>query len=76
MATAMWWSFVVCLHLQVKVGDTLDLIVEEDRERDTVTLKRVVLKKIVGETNDGEKQKVLLRSWKHLQLPRQDAFRE
>ncbi|KAM9477421.1 mitochondrial transcription rescue factor 1 isoform 1-T2 [Clarias gariepinus] len=60
----------------VKVGDTLDLIVEEDKEKDTVTLKRVVLKKIVGETNDGEKQKVLLRSWKHLQLPKRDAFRE
>ncbi|KAF4089857.1 hypothetical protein AMELA_G00043100 [Ameiurus melas] len=60
----------------VKVGDTLDLIVEEDKEKDEVTLKRVVLKKIVGETNDGEKQKVLLRSWKHLQLPKRDAFRE
>ncbi|MCJ8731070.1 hypothetical protein PDJAM_G00191570 [Pangasius djambal] len=60
----------------VKVGDTLDLIVEEDKEKDVVTLKRVVLKKIVGETNDGEKLKVLLRSWKHLQLPKQDAFRE
>ncbi|KAI5611740.1 hypothetical protein C0J50_1381 [Silurus asotus] len=60
----------------VKVGDTLDLIIEEDKEKDAVTLKRVVLKKIVGETKDGEKQKVLLRTWKHLQLPKQDAFRE
>ncbi|XP_027022296.1 mitochondrial transcription rescue factor 1 [Tachysurus fulvidraco] len=60
----------------VKVGDTLDLIVEEDKEKDAVTLKRVVLKKIVGETNNGEKLKVLLRTWKHLQLPKQDAFRE
>lgn len=68
--------FNVCLHLQVKVGDTLDLIVEEDKEKDSVTLKRVVLKKIVGETNDGEKLKVLLRIWKHLQLPKQDAFGE
>lgn len=71
------WSFVnICLHLQVKVGDTLDLIVEEDKEEDAVTLKRVVLKKIVGETNNGEKLKVLLRTWKHLQLPKRDAFRE
>ncbi|MCI4376857.1 hypothetical protein PGIGA_G00193570 [Pangasianodon gigas] len=60
----------------VKVGDTLDLVIEEDKEKDVVTLKRVVLKKIVRETNDGEKLKVLLRSWKHLQLPKQDAFRE
>lgn len=75
--TVVLWSFFnVWLHLQVKVGDTLDLIVEEDKEKDTVTLKRVVLKKIIGVTNDGEKQKVLLRSWKHLQLPKQDAFRE
>lgn len=68
--------FNVCLHLQVKVGDTLDLIVEEDKEKDSVTLKRVVLKEIVGETNDGEKLKVLLRIWKHLQLPKQDTFGE
>lgn len=58
------------------MGDTLDLIMEEDKETDTVTLKRVILKKLVGETNDGEKHKVLLRSWKHLRLPKQDALRE
>ncbi|TSV02053.1 hypothetical protein Baya_12973 [Bagarius yarrelli] len=60
----------------VKVGDTLDLILEEDGEKDKVLLKRVILKKIVGETNGGEKQKVLLRCWKHLQLPKREAFKE
>ncbi|KAG9274938.1 mitochondrial transcription rescue factor 1 [Astyanax mexicanus] len=56
----------------VKVGDTLDLIMEEDKEQDTVLLKRTILKKILGETKDGDKQRIIMRSWKHLQLPRQD----
>lgn len=60
----------------VKVGDTLDLIVGEDKEQDTVLLKRTILKKVLGETKDGEKQKVLVRSWKHLRLPRQDIDKE
>lgn len=64
------------LHLQVKVGDTLDIILAEDKEKGTVTLKRVVYKKTLGETNNGDKYKVLLRSWKHLQLSRRDAFKE
>ncbi|XP_030627782.1 mitochondrial transcription rescue factor 1 isoform X2 [Chanos chanos] len=60
----------------VKVGDTLDLILGEDNAMGTVLMKRVVLKKIVGETNDSEKQKVILRSWKNLQLPKQDALKQ
>ncbi|XP_051773176.1 mitochondrial transcription rescue factor 1 [Ctenopharyngodon idella] len=60
----------------VKVGDTLDLILNEDKEMDTVLLKRVILKKVVGETKDAEKQRVILRSWKHLQLPRKDVYKQ
>ncbi|XP_062851771.1 mitochondrial transcription rescue factor 1 [Trichomycterus rosablanca] len=60
----------------VKVGDTLDIVIAEDKEKDTVTLKRVIFKKTLRETSDGDKYKVLLRSWKHLQLPRRDAFKE
>ncbi|XP_016132221.1 uncharacterized protein C6orf203 homolog [Sinocyclocheilus grahami] len=60
----------------VKVGDTLDLILNEDKEMDTVLLKRVILKKVVGETKDAEKQRVILRTWKHLQLPRKDVHKQ
>jgi len=67
---------MVCCLLQVKVGDTLDLILNEDKEMDTVLLKRVILKKVVGETKDTEKQRVILRSWKHLQLPRKDVYKQ
>ncbi len=58
------------------MGDTLDLILNEDKEMDTVLLKRVILKKVVGETKDAEKQRVILRTWKHLQLPRQDVYKQ
>lgn len=67
---------MVCCLLQVKVGDTLDLILNEDKEMDTVLLKRVILKKVVGETRDAERQRVVLRSWKHLQLPRKDVYKQ
>ncbi|XP_072532842.1 mitochondrial transcription rescue factor 1 isoform X2 [Salminus brasiliensis] len=60
----------------VKVGDALDLIMQEDKELDKITLKRVILKKVLGETKDGDKQKVLVRSWRHLQLPKQDVYKE
>ncbi|MGH0140302.1 UNVERIFIED_CONTAM: hypothetical protein FKN15_030252 [Acipenser sinensis] len=37
----------------VKVGDTLDLVVGEDKEADIVTVMRVVFKKVkVGDTLD------------------------
>lgn len=65
-----------CCLLQVTVGDTLDLILNEDKEGDIVVLKRVILKKVVGETKDGEKLKVILRSWKYLRLPRKDVYKD
>jgi len=57
----------------VKVGDTLDLIVNKDT--DSVTLMRVVVRKTLGESRDGDKYKVALRRWKNLQLPAEDAFK-
>ncbi|XP_069034736.1 mitochondrial transcription rescue factor 1 [Lepisosteus oculatus] len=60
----------------VKVGDILDLVVEEDKDTDTVTLMRVIFKKVSGETKDSEKYKVILRRWKNLKLPKQEAFKQ
>lgn len=59
----------------VKVGDTLDLILSEDKEMDSVILRRVIFKKVVGETKDSEKYKVILRTWKNLQLPTKDVYK-
>ncbi|CAL8285702.1 unnamed protein product [Lota lota] len=59
----------------VKVGDTLDLVLSESGERNTVTLMRVTLKKVLGESNDGEKYKVALRRWKSLELSKDEAFK-
>ncbi|XP_012679405.1 mitochondrial transcription rescue factor 1 isoform X2 [Clupea harengus] len=60
----------------VKVGDTLDFILGEDKDMDTVNLKRVIFKKVIGETKDTEKYKVILRTWKSLHLPKKDVYRE
>ncbi|XP_056446518.1 mitochondrial transcription rescue factor 1 [Gadus chalcogrammus] len=59
----------------VKVGDTLDMVVSESGEGNTVTLMRVILKKELGESNDGEKYKVALRRWKSLELSKDEAFK-
>lgn len=64
-------SFV--LFVQVKVGDTLDLILSENQ--DSVTLMRVVLRGVVGESSRTEKQKVSLRRWKFKELPREDVYK-
>ncbi|CAB1331053.1 unnamed protein product [Coregonus sp. 'balchen'] len=60
----------------VKVGDTLDLVLSENKETDTVTLLRVIIKKELGESKDGDRSKVVLRRWKNLELPKQDAFKQ
>ncbi|XP_071378764.1 mitochondrial transcription rescue factor 1 isoform X1 [Centroberyx affinis] len=59
----------------VKVGDTLDLVLGENRETNTVTLMRVILRKVLGESNDAEKYKVSLRRWKSVELSKEDAFK-
>lgn len=59
----------------VKVGDTLDLVLSESGEKNTVTLMRIVFKKVLGESKDGEKYKVALRRWKNLELSKDEAFK-
>ncbi|KAM9842087.1 mitochondrial transcription rescue factor 1 [Aulostomus maculatus] len=59
----------------VKAGDTLDLVLSESKQADTVTLMRVVLKQVSGETTKTEKHKVVLRRWKFLELSRDEVFK-
>lgn len=59
----------------MKVGDTLDLVLSENRETNTVTLMRVIVKKVLGESKDAEKYKVLLRRWKNVELSKEDVFK-
>ncbi|KAG7281259.1 hypothetical protein CRUP_019784, partial [Coryphaenoides rupestris] len=56
---------------KVKVGDTLDL-----HDKKTVTLMRVVFKKILEETDsERDTDRVALRRWKRLELPKDEAFK-
>ncbi|KAM7404031.1 hypothetical protein PAMA_004446 [Pampus argenteus] len=59
----------------VKVGDTLDLVLSEKEETNTVTLMRVVFKIDFGESGNTDKHKVALRRWKHIELSRDEAFK-
>lgn len=59
----------------VKVGDTLDLVLAENRENNTVTLTRVVLRKVFVEVSSTEKYKVALRRWKSLELSKDEALK-
>ncbi|XP_065591399.1 mitochondrial transcription rescue factor 1 isoform X1 [Cyrtonyx montezumae] len=58
----------------VKTGDTLDLLVGEDKETGTAVVMRVVLKKVSNKT-ESEKYKVILRRWKNLKVPKQDVLK-
>ncbi|CAL1574761.1 unnamed protein product [Knipowitschia caucasica] len=59
----------------VKVGDTLDLVLEENRETNTVKLMRVVLRKVFPEASSTDKHKVALRRWKSLEISKTDALK-
>ncbi|XP_054469644.1 mitochondrial transcription rescue factor 1 isoform X2 [Anoplopoma fimbria] len=59
----------------VKVGDTLDLVLSENRETNTVTLMRVILQRVLGESNNAEKYKVAIRRWKSLELANDEAIK-
>ncbi|XP_028994754.1 mitochondrial transcription rescue factor 1 isoform X2 [Betta splendens] len=58
----------------VKVGDTLDLVLSENQEENTVTLMRVIMRKVLGESST-EKYKVAIRRWKCLELSKDEAFK-
>uniref|UniRef100_UPI00398EAD87 mitochondrial transcription rescue factor 1 n=1 Tax=Pristiophorus japonicus TaxID=55135 RepID=UPI00398EAD87 len=59
----------------VKEGDVLDHLVGEDKEGQTVTVMRVVVRKIAEEMTATDKYRVTLRRWKELQLPREEVFK-
>ena len=52
------------------MGDTLDLLIGEDKEAETETVMRIILKKVLEEKTSSEKHRVVLRRWKKLQLPK------
>ncbi|KAM4041495.1 mitochondrial transcription rescue factor 1 isoform 1-T2 [Anomaloglossus baeobatrachus] len=54
----------------VKVGDILDLIIEENRDAGTVTVMRTILKDVLKDKTSTDKFKVLLRRWKKLTVPK------
>lgn len=59
----------------VKVGDRLDFVLSENKDKNTVTLMRVVLRKILGDSSQTEKFKVSIRRWKSLELPTEEALK-
>lgn len=65
---------LILFQIQVKVGDTLDLVLSENGETNTVTLMRVIIRKVLGESST-EKYKVAIRRWKILELPKDEAFK-
>ncbi|XP_012506691.1 PREDICTED: uncharacterized protein C6orf203 homolog [Propithecus coquereli] len=54
----------------VKVGDTLDLLIGDDKEAEAETVMRILLKKVFEEKTESEKYRVVLRRWKKLRLPK------
>ncbi|XP_049756054.1 mitochondrial transcription rescue factor 1 [Elephas maximus indicus] len=56
----------------VKVGDTLDLLIGENKEAETDTVMRILLKKVFEEKTESEKYRVVLRRWKKLELPKKN----
>uniref|UniRef100_A0A3P9H7E8 Mitochondrial transcription rescue factor 1 n=2 Tax=Oryzias latipes TaxID=8090 RepID=A0A3P9H7E8_ORYLA len=60
----------------VKAGDSLDLVLSENQQTNMVMLMRVVLLKVVDESINAEKYKVSIRRWKHLELSKDDAFKQ
>ncbi|XP_003781622.1 uncharacterized protein C6orf203 homolog [Otolemur garnettii] len=56
----------------VKVGDTLDLLIEGNKEAGTETVMRILLRKASEEKTANEKYRVVLRRWKRLELPKKN----
>lgn len=68
-------SLLLLGSTQVKVGDTLDLVLSENRDKDTVAVMRVTPRRVSAETTSTDKYKVLLRRWKYVELSRDEAFK-
>ncbi|KAE8289627.1 hypothetical protein D5F01_LYC11333 [Larimichthys crocea] len=59
----------------VKVGDTLDLVLSENQETNTVTLMRVIPRRVLGQSSNTENYKVAMRRWKRIELSKDEAFK-
>lgn len=59
----------------MKVGDTLDLVLLENQERNTVTVMRVILRRVFDESSTTDKYKVALRRWKRVELQKDEALK-
>ncbi|XP_078068524.1 mitochondrial transcription rescue factor 1 [Mustelus asterias] len=59
----------------VKEGDVLDFLTGEDKEDETVTVMRIIVRKIDEEMTNTDKYRVTLRCWKHLRLSREEVFK-
>ncbi|XP_024407548.2 mitochondrial transcription rescue factor 1 [Desmodus rotundus] len=59
----------------VKVGDTLDLLIGEDKETESEIMMRILLKKVFEEKTESEKYRVVLRRWKKLKLPKKSMIK-
>lgn len=59
----------------MKVGDTLDLVLLENQERNTVTLMRVILRRVFDESTTTDKYKVALRRWKRVELQKDEPVK-
>lgn len=57
----------------VKVGDTLDLLIGENRETGIEVVMRILLKTVYEEKTENDKYRVVLRRWKSLKLPKKTA---
>ncbi|KAM6181215.1 mitochondrial transcription rescue factor 1 [Erethizon dorsatum] len=57
----------------VRVGDTLDLVIGEDKEAETEAVMRILLKKVFQEKTEGDRYRVVLRRWKNLKLPKKST---
>ncbi|XP_029316807.1 LOW QUALITY PROTEIN: uncharacterized protein C6orf203-like [Cottoperca gobio] len=60
----------------VILGDTLDLVVSENTISNTVTLIRIVIVGIMGDSIIQQKYNVTLRRWKCLELPKDEVFKQ
>ena len=57
------------------MGDALALLMGEDKEAETETVMRIILKKVLEEKTSSEKHRVVLRRWKKLQLPKKSMLK-
>lgn len=53
----------------------MDLVLSENRENNTVALMRVAPRRVSGETTSTDKYRVVLRRWKYMELPKDEAFK-